>query len=43
MERIKHPKQLIKRDKQKSLGKQISVYSKIEAIGIGKVIYIRKK
>lgn len=43
IERTKQPKQIIKRDKQKSIGKQISVYSKIEAIGMGKVIYIRKK
>ncbi|RZK11442.1 MAG: hypothetical protein EOO46_06775 [Flavobacterium sp.] len=43
MERTKNPRQMIKKDKPKSLGNQISVYSKIEAIGMGKVIYIRKK
>lgn len=43
MERTKNPRQMIKRDKPKSIGKQIDVYSKIEAIGMGKVIYIRKK
>ena len=42
-EKMKNPRQMIKRDKQKSLGKQIDVYTKIEAIGMGKVIYIRKK
>lgn len=42
-EKMKNPKQMIKRDKPKSLGKQIDVYSRIEAIGMGKVIYIRKK
>lgn len=43
IEKTKNPKQMIKRDKPKSIGKQIDVYSKIEAIGMGKVIYIRKK
>ena len=43
MERNKNPRQMIKRDKPKSTGKQIEVYSKIQAIGMGKVIYIRKK
>jgi hypothetical protein len=43
IESTKNPKQMIKRDKPKSIGKQIDVYSKIEAIGMGKVIYIRKK
>jgi hypothetical protein len=42
-ERIKNPRAMIKKDKPKSLGKQIDVYSKIQAIGMGKVIYIRKK
>jgi hypothetical protein len=43
IEKSNNPKKTIKRDKPKSLGKQISVYNKIEAIGIGKIIYIRKK
>jgi hypothetical protein len=43
IERMKHPKRMIKKEKPKSLGKQIDVYSKIQAIGMGKLIYIRKK
>lgn len=42
MERSKNPKQMIKKDKPKSIGNQIGVYGKIEAFGMGKVIYIRK-
>ena len=43
IEKSNNPKKTIKGHKPKSMGKQISVYNKIEAIGIGKVIYIRKK
>jgi hypothetical protein len=43
IEKTKKPKAMIKKDKPKSLGHQIQVYTKIKAIGIGKVIYIRKK
>jgi hypothetical protein len=42
-EKSKFPKKMIKKDRQKSLNKQTDVYSKIEAVGLGKVIYIRKK
>ncbi|OYU78878.1 MAG: hypothetical protein CFE23_16585 [Flavobacterium sp. BFFFF1] len=42
-EKNKIPKKMIKKDKPKSLDKKNDVYSKIESIGLGKVIYIRKK
>ncbi|MFH6936368.1 hypothetical protein [Flavobacterium sp. FlaQc-30] len=44
IEKTKNPvKTIVHRKKEKSLSKQNDVYSRIEAIGLGKVIYIRKQ
>lgn len=44
IEKTKNPrKTIVHRNKEKSLSKQNDVYSRIAAIGMGKVIYIRKQ
>lgn len=44
IEKNKNPgKRVIQTHKEKSINNQNDVYSKIQAIGLGKVIYIRKK
>jgi len=44
LNKVKNPVKIINnKNKQKSLYKGIDVYNKIEALGLGKVIYIRKK
>lgn len=44
IEKEKHPTKIINnKNKEKSLSPRKDVYSKIEAVGLGKVIYIRKK
>ncbi len=40
---INQKKIVVKKSPQKSLSKQLGVYNKIESIGLGKLIYIRKK
>lgn len=40
---INQKKIVIKKSPKKSLSKQLEVYNKIESIGLGKLIYIRKK
>lgn len=44
LNKVRNPTKIItNKNKQKSLGRSIDVYRKIEAIGLGKVIYIRKQ